>query len=99
MREAEVRDQKDDDEEHVRMKWNHQYIINSTLKGEHGFLDNHALRLNWSAVASKAYNETPDNAEVGLLDGGNRVAVTMRWFAAGNTIPTVTLPGYLDLNV
>ena len=52
------------------MKWNHQYIINSTLKGEHGFLDNHALRLNWSAVASKAYNETPDNAEVGLLDGG-----------------------------
>ena len=56
------------------MKWNRQYIVNSTLKGEHGFLDDRALRLNWSAVASKAYNETPDNAEVGLLDGGKRVA-------------------------
>ena len=97
MREAEVRDQKDDDEEHVRMKWNHQYIINSTLKGEHGFLDNHALRLNWSAVASKAYNETPDNAEVGLLDGGNRVAVNDALVRRWEHNSDRDFAGYLDL--
>ncbi len=50
--------------EAVRMKWNHQYIINSTLKGEHAFLEGGVLRLNWSAVLSKAYSETPDNAEI-----------------------------------
>ena len=35
MSEAEVRDGQDDKERQVRMKWNHQYIFNSTLKGEH----------------------------------------------------------------
>ena len=39
MREAEVRDGHDDKEGSVRMKWNRQYIVNSTLKGEHAFLD------------------------------------------------------------
>ena len=66
MREAEVRDGQDEDERAVRMKWNRQYIVNSTLKGEHQFLDDGALKLNWSAVISKAYSETPDNAEVYL---------------------------------
>ena len=97
MREAEVRDQKDDDEEHVRMKWNRQYIINSTLKGEHGFLDDHALRLNWSAVASKAYNETPDNAEVGLLDGGKRVAVNDALIRRWEHNSDRDFAGYIDL--
>ena len=46
MQEAEVRDGQDDKEGAVRMKWNHQYIINSTLKGEHAFLENNVLRLN-----------------------------------------------------
>lgn len=64
MTEAEVRDGEDDSERAVRMKWNRQYIINSTLKGEHGFLDDDKLRLSWSAVLSKAYSETPDNAEI-----------------------------------
>lgn len=64
MQEAEVRDGQDDKEGAVRMKWNHQYIINSTLKGEHAFLENNVLRLNWSAVLSKAYSETPDNTEI-----------------------------------
>ena len=66
MQEAEVRDGKDDKEGAVRMKWNHQYILNSTLKGEHAFFDDNVLRLNWAAVLSKAYSETPDNTEVYL---------------------------------
>ena len=97
MREAEVRDRKDDDEQHVRMKWNRQYVINSTLKGEHGFLDDHALRLDWSVVASKAYSETPDNAEVGLLDGGNRVAVNRALVRRWEHNSDRDFAGYLDL--
>lgn len=81
MREAEVRDGEDEKERAVRMKWNHQYIINSTLKGEHAFLEEGALRLNWSAVLSKAFSETPDNVEIFML--GNHVqssdAATRRW--------------------
>ena len=81
MREAEVRDGEDDKERAVRMKYNRQYIINSTLKGEHHFLDDNALKLNWSAVLSKAYSETPDNAEIFLQ--GTHVstsgAATRRW--------------------
>ena len=81
MREAEVRDGKDDKERAVRMKWNRQYIINSTLKGEHQFLEDGALKLNWSAVISKAYSETPDNAEI-FLQGTHLQtsgAATRRW--------------------
>lgn len=66
MSEAEVRDGQDDKERQVRMKWNHQYIFNSTLKGEHLFLENGKLKLDWSAVWSKAFSETPDNAEIYL---------------------------------
>ena len=81
MREAEVRDSHDDQEGSVRMKWNRQYIINSTLKGEHGFLDDNALRLDWSAVASKAYSQTPDNTEI-FIQGRhlqNTNSVERRW--------------------
>lgn len=66
MSEAEVRDGKDDKERQVRMKWNHQYIANSTLKGEHRFVSDGDFRIDWSLVASKAYNETPDNTEISL---------------------------------
>ena len=96
MREAEVRDKHDDAEGAVRMKWNRQYIINSTLKGEHGFLPDNALRLNWSAVVSKAYNETPDNAEIYL--NGNHLAntnsVERRWEHNSDR----DLAGYADLD-
>lgn len=81
MSEAEVRDGQDDKERAVRMKYNHQYIINSTLKGEHYFLYENTLKLNWSAVLSKAYSETPDNTEIFLQ--GTHVstsgAATRRW--------------------
>ena len=81
MREAEVKDAHDDQEGSVRMMWEHQYIINSTLKGEHAFLDDDALRLNWSAVLSKAYSETPDRAEI-FMQGShlqNTDSATRRW--------------------
>lgn len=81
MTEAEVRDGEDDKERAIRMKWNHQYIINSTLKGEHAFLEDGKLKLNWSAVLSKAFSETPDNAEIYML--GSHVqsskAAVRRW--------------------
>ena len=95
MREAEVRDGHDDKEGSVRMKWNRQYIINSTLKGEHGFLEDNALRLNWSAVASKAYSETPDNAEIYMINThvSTNKAATRRWEHNSDR----DIAGYADL--
>lgn len=96
MSEAEVRDGQDDKERAVRMKYNHQYIINSTLKGEHYFLEDNVLKLNWSAVLSKAYSETPDNAEIFLL--GTHVstsgAATRRWEHNSDRDKA----GYIDLS-
>ena len=97
MTEAETRDRLDDDEQHVRMKWNHQYIINSTLKGEHAFLRDNALRLNWSAVISKAFSETPDNTEISLLDHGDRVAVNSAAIRRWEHNSDRDKSGYLDL--
>ena len=96
MQEAEVRDGEDDKERSVRMKWNHQYIINSTLKGEHHFLSNNALKLNWSAVISKAYNETPDNTEI-FMQGSHiqtSNAATRRWEHNSDKDKA----GYIDLS-
>lgn len=95
MTEAEVRDGKDDKERQVRMKWNHQYISNSTLKGEHNFLRNGDFRVNWSAVASKAYSEPPDNTEI-FMQGSHiqtSGAATRRWEHNSDR----DLAGYLDL--
>lgn len=49
-----------------RLRLNHQNIINSTLKGEHYFDNQRTFGMDWSAVYSKAYNETPDNVYVFL---------------------------------
>lgn len=81
MSEAEVRDGKDDKERQVRMKWNSQYIVNSTLKGEHQFEGVGDFRMEWSLVASKAYSETPDNTEI-FMQGSHiqtSGAATRRW--------------------
>ena len=64
LQESEVRDGSNDIDRTVRMKWNHQYIINTTLKGEHSFLKDNRLRLDWTGVFSKAYSTTPDNAHI-----------------------------------
>ena len=96
MREAEARDGEDDKERAVRMKWNRQYIINSTLKGEHQFLEDGALKLSWSAVISKAYSQTPDNTEI-FLQGTHLQtsgAATRRWEHNSDKDKA----GYIDLS-
>lgn len=66
LRNQQVRDTRESRAESVRLRLNWQGIFNSTLMGEHAFLDNHALRLTWRGVYSKATNRTPDNAEIYL---------------------------------
>ena len=81
LRESEVRDAADDRERTVRMKWNRQYILNATLKGEHSFLEGNRLKLNWTGVFSKAYGTTPDNARI-YLNGNhlyNTDSADRRW--------------------
>lgn len=82
---AQVRDEVNPEWEAVRLRWNRQYILNSTLKGFHKMLDRNALSINWSAVISKAFNETPDNAEINLTTTNTlqtvsvNPAATRRW--------------------
>ena len=66
MRESEVRDARNSQDWMMRMKYNRQYIFNSTLKGEHAFLENKALKLDWTGVFSYAYNMTPDEARINM---------------------------------
>jgi len=47
----------------TRFRYNHQQIFNSTLKGKHSILKD-IFNADWSAVYSKAFNETPDNSSV-----------------------------------
>ena len=96
MREAEVRDGEDEKERAIRMKWNRQYIINSTLKGEHLFLEDGVLKLNWSAVVSKAFSETPDNAEIYMLGSHIQTsgAAIRRWEHNSDKDKA----GYIDLS-
>ena len=63
-RESEVRNGQNRKDWIVKMQWNRQYIINTTLKGEHSFLDNGRLKIDWSGVYSKAYSTSPDNAKI-----------------------------------
>ena len=81
LRESEVRDGANDQERTVRMKWNHQYIFNTTLKGEHSFLRADRLKLDWTGVFSKAYSTTPDNVRI-YINGDhlyNTDAADRRW--------------------
>lgn len=81
MQESEVKDASDEKERTVRMKWNNQYIFNSTLSGEHAFLKDRNLNFKWSAVVSKAFSETPDNVQINMI--GSHIATsgaaTRRW--------------------
>ena len=71
LRSAQVRDAVNPEWETTRLRWNRQYIFSTVLSGEHSFLDNRALTFDWSATASKAFNQTPDNAEIGLTTAVN----------------------------
>ncbi len=52
----------------TRLRWNHQSILNSTLKGGHIF---GKLGMDWSGVYSLAFNETPDNYYIYLASRVN----------------------------
>ena len=95
MTEAEVRDGEDDKTREVRMKWNHQYIFNSTLQGEHTMLKDNCFKIKWSAVYSRAFNETPDNAEIYMQGSHIQTsdAATRRWEHNSDN----DIAGYLDL--
>lgn len=66
------------------------------VEGRTSLLNDGTLKLNWSAVYSKAYNETPDNAEIFLI--GSHVAssgaATRRWEHNSDK----DLAGYIDLS-
>ncbi len=49
----------------TRSRFTQQQIINSTLQGNHTLLEK--LKLNWSAVYSKATSKIPDNTSVSIL--------------------------------
>lgn len=98
---AQVRDEVNPQWETVRLRWNHQYIFNSTLKGEHRMFERDALKTQWAAVLSKAYNETPDNAEINLTTTKSGVqtvsvnpAATRRWEHNSD----LDKAGYLDFS-
>lgn len=80
MNDDQVRTTEAEQESAIRLKHNQQHIFNSTLQGEHAFLDR-ALTLNWRGVVSAAFNKTPDNAEI-FLQGTHlqtNKAATRRW--------------------
>ena len=64
LRESEVRDGQNRKDWIVKMQWNRQYIANTTLKGEHSFLEGDRLKLDWSGVFSRAYSTSPDNSKL-----------------------------------
>ena len=80
MQEEQVRQMADDKSGSTRLKYTHQYIFNSTLKGQHQLL-NRALSADWSAVFSRAYSQTPDQAEFNMTGShlSNTNSATRRW--------------------
>lgn len=64
LRKGEVRDGQNDKDWIVKMQWERQYIINTTLKGEHSFLEGNRLKIYWTGVFSKAFSTSPDNVKV-----------------------------------
>jgi len=66
----QVRDAIDNTSQTVRIRWNHQSILSSSLNGLHHFAGNRLL-FNWSLTYGNAFNETPDNSTVRLRVGMN----------------------------
>jgi len=69
----------------VRLRYNHQKIYNSTLKGLHE-INVLPLKLDWSLNYGNAFNETPDNVSITVIEalpGYKTVArnggATRRW--------------------
>ena len=64
LRKSEVRDGQNDKDWIVKMQWERQYIINTTIKGDHSFFEGNRLKIDWTGVFSKAYSTSPDNAKI-----------------------------------
>ena len=81
---AQVREAFSQKSQNVRMRWNHQTIFNSTLKGDHDLLGQ-ALKLDWSVNYGRAFNETPDNVQINANIINNFIVIdqnsgaTRRW--------------------
>lgn len=96
LQESEVRDAADEKEGTVKMQWTSQTIFNTTLKGEHNFLSDKALKLKWTGVYSKAWSNSPDNVKI-YLNGehlANSNSVERRWEHNSDR----DLAGYVDLS-
>ena len=81
MSESEVRDARNSQDWMVRMQYNRQSILNTTLKGEHSFLEDGKLKLDWAGVFSYARNLTPDESRINM-NGYNLAiddAASRRW--------------------
>jgi len=79
----QVRDSYSTKNHTVRMRYNHQSILNTTLKGLHDILKE-KLNLDWSVNYGKALNETPDNTTINsLIQGIETIQIdpgaTRRW--------------------
>ncbi len=66
MSESSVRDARNSQDWMVRMRFNRQSILNATLKGEHSFLRDGNLKLDWTGVFSYARNMTPDETRINM---------------------------------
>lgn len=73
MTNEQTRQAQDDKAASVRMRWNRQGIISTTLQGNHLFF-NDRFRIDWKGVFSNATNLTPDNATVYIQ--GNHLATS-----------------------
>ncbi|MDR0873888.1 MAG: TonB-dependent receptor [Prevotellaceae bacterium] len=84
-RNAQVREENGEKTQNYRLRWNHQTIFNSTLKGSHAFLRNDKLRADWSLAYGDAFNETPDNVQIAMIVLNNLTKIdqnnstTRRW--------------------
>lgn len=98
-RNSQVRNAFSTQSETVRLRWNHQTILNNTLKGIHSFANN-SIQIDWSGVFSKATNETPDNTQInistvnGLTWVSQNTGATRRWENNSDEDKA----GYLNIN-
>ena len=98
-RTAQIREAFTEKTETIRMRWNHQTIFNSTLKGIHNIIGN-TLSLDWSVNMGRAFNETPDNIIIntnvinGMISVDQNNGATRRWENNSDNDKSV----YLNLN-
>lgn len=94
MREQQVREMHDDLSGSTRLRQTHQYIFSTTLQGEHRFRET-AWEMDWRGAFSKAFSETPDQAEFNMVGShiANTGSATRRWEHNDDR----DWSGYLDL--